>query len=320
MTALLAALLLGASPGPGALGDTGEEARQAPRDGAELGTRLAEGPYVVLATAIRVGAKERFRIDRFFRGDGLGPVVRIDARQANATRPVDAPPFEARRGESAIFVLEPARDYRDDLRGADILQPANGFRSKIPVPAEGAPALLDAVERLVEYQDSENRGLVEARLVEWLEGRNPWLVDFAVDQAARFGLAGARWIPGLLALTRAADPWHRMRAVEALGAALERDRMRRSRRLRRQSPLAAEEADEALRTSREAIIRLARTDDDVRVRIAAVRAVPRSGHGEARRVLRAISREDADQEVRYEAAAGLQRLRERPAGRQGSLR
>ncbi len=286
--------------------DRAEPAR--PVDGADVSSRLASGPFVVLATVDDDGGKAVVTVERVYRGENIGGAIRIDARQANATRILGDPPFRVREQERAIFVLSLAVDLSGDPLGADIYQPSAGYRSKIPIPVEGGPALLEAVERVIYYQDTPDRGAAEADLVDWLGGRNPWLVDFAVHQAAKFGLAGPAWIPGLLALTQDVSPWRRIKALQALGESLEKGRLRGRSQFRRVSPLAEDETNDLLRASHEAIIRLARSDPDAEVRTAAVREVQESGYEKAAEVLEAISREDPSQDVRYEAAAGLRRV------------
>jgi hypothetical protein len=280
-------------------------------DGAELGERLAAGPTVVLGQVVKQGARERVAIERVYRGSGVEAMIKVDDRQVNSLRQVNAPPFRIELGERAVLVLEPAVDTRDRPLGDQIYQPAIGYRSKVPIPPEGGQAVLDAVREIVFFQDRPDRGVAEAELVDWLTGRNPWLVDYAVSHAARFEAAGPDWIPGLVGLTRSANPWHRARAVTALGGALARGRLESRSSDLRLNPLASEETNELLRISREAIVRLARTDPESSVRIAAIRRIPACGHEQADEILEAIGREDPDQAVRYEAAAAERILRER---------
>ena len=154
------------------------------------------------------------------------------------------------------------------------------------------------------FQDVDDHSEGGRRLLRWLEGTNPWLVDVAVDQAARFAYANRDWIPGLADTSRDARPWRRGRVAEAIGRALERGRFG-SRDRRAQRAL----VDEGKREVNETLVRLARVDDDAEVRRVAVLWLGRVEIPNKNEILEAISKEDASQDVRYEAAAALRRRR-----------
>ncbi len=149
------------------------------------------------------------------------------------------------------------------------------------------------------YQDSGFRAVAEAELIAWIEGPNPWLVEVALDEAATHVLAGPPWVPPLLQRTRDINPVRRRLAVRAIGEALARGRFDPERED------AEHNLEDLRRSCREAIVQLARSDEDPVVRRSAVAMLAKSGIADAELVLESIAKDDPDQDVRYEAAAAL---------------
>ncbi|UCF67716.1 MAG: HEAT repeat domain-containing protein [Acidobacteriota bacterium] len=290
----------------GGVGAGQESASALPSDGADLARRLVQGPIVVLARVEDSGLRPRLGIEEVLRGPALPETVKLAYRGANLTRPVGTPAFEIEDGERAVFVLGPWVDSRG-REAENLYRPEGGYQARVRLPKEGGEALLDAARRIIEFQDSPDRGLAEARLVDWLEGSNPWLIDAALAQAAEYALAGPEWIPALLARARDAAPRRRVWVIRAFAHALERGRLTEERRARLGAPRIEpqERENEHVRACQETLVRLARTDADAVVRSEAVQAIARVGVPEADALLEAIARDDADQNVRYEAAAAL---------------
>jgi hypothetical protein len=138
-------------------------------------------------------------------------------------------------------------------------------------------------------------------LSRWLAGANPWLVDVALDQVARLALADRDNAAALLLRARDASPTRRMKAVQAIGAALTRGRF--LSRGAAADPLAGQ--DDVIQAAWETVVRLARTDPEAEVRRAAIRELARQPTTKIAEILSAIARDDQDQSVRYEAAAAL---------------
>lgn len=273
--------------------------------GADLATRLVQGPVVVRGTVERLRIKGELSVIEVLRGaDDLPRELEIAFRGANLERRLDDPPYELVEGEEAIFVLRPWVDSEGEQPRPNLFRPAVDFRSRIPLPIEGREAVLEAVSEIVTFQDVDGHEEGGRRLLRWLEGTNPWLVDVAVDQAARFAYANRDWIPGLAETSRDARPWRRERVAEAIGRGLERGRFG-ERQVRGERAV----ADEGRREVHETLVRLARVDEDDEVRRSAVRWLARVEVPNKQEILEAISKEDASQDVRYEAAAGLRRSR-----------
>jgi len=277
--------------------------------GADLGSRLSRGVLVLHAEVTRDGGKSRLQLLEPIRGEAPAELV-VDSRQSNAIRDLDTQAFRTVKGEQAVFVLRPYKNRREDVR-LGVFEPAAGGASKIAVPVEGAEALFDAIREIVAFQDAADRGAAEARLIDWIGDRNPWLVDFALDQGSRYGVVDEEWIAPLLRSMRDPSPWRRLTALAALGEAFAMNRFARDASFRQASDALLEESSDSLRAAREEIVRLARSDPDDRVRREAVRRVAASGFKGAGALLESISRDDASQDVRYEAAVELRRFLKR---------
>ncbi len=286
-----------------------DAAAAALRDGTDLSERLVAGPVVVIGRVTKVAAKVQIEVEQVLRGEVPGPRLRIAFREANLQRDFGEPRFAAVEGERAVFVLEPWLDSAGDQPAADLFQPAIGYRSRIPIPAEGSEALLEALREILAIQDDVDFDESRRRMLDWLSGRNPWLIDVALAQAARYALADRSWVPALLEHVDDASAGRRRLVVEAIGHGFERHRFRR-RRPGGRSPDAGLGRDETVRRLRETLVRMARTDPDPEVRRKAVHFLPDAGLPEVRTLLLAISRDDPSLEVRYEAASALRRLAE----------
>ncbi|MCU0223055.1 MAG: HEAT repeat domain-containing protein [Acidobacteria bacterium] len=294
--AALLALPLALLPAAGATAT--DEEPSAPRDGAELLERLSAGPVVVLATALRVDGKLTLALKEVLRGGGLPETLRVAFRGNNLMRQPDTARFEARDGETAIYVLTPWVDSRGRQPKPDLYMPAGFAGARIPLPPEGGEALLTAVREIVLHQDDVAAGQ-EARVLGWISGRNPWLIDAGLVIAGQLVMADEDWVPTLLERMRDANPERRLRALAAAGGAMARGRIGDAG--------GGLEIDERVEACQEAVVRLARTDPEFEVRAAAVRIVAQAGIPGAREVLGVIAKDDPNQNVRYEAAAALVR-------------
>ena len=176
--------------------------------------------------------------------------------------------------------------------------PAGFSGARIPLPPEGGEALLVAVREIVVHQDDVEAGQ-EARILRWITEPNPWLIDAGLVIAGQLVMADEDWVPALLERLRDATPERRLRTLEVIGGAMARGRIG--------DPGGDLEIDERVEACQEAIVRLARTDPEFEIRVAAVKALARSGIPGAREILGSIARDDPSQDVRYEAAAALVR-------------
>ncbi|GAB4372375.1 MAG: hypothetical protein Kow0062_08670 [Acidobacteriota bacterium] len=262
----------------------------------------------MLARVTRAAVKVELEVLRVLRGENLPTRLRVAFRGANLQRPVDEPGFSAIEGETAVFVLEPWVDSRGEQPAPDLFQPAIGYRSRIPIPEEGAEALLEAIEEILAIQDGADFDESRRRMLRWLSGENRWLIDVALAQAALYALADRNWTRALLDHADDASPVRRRLVAEAIGRGFERRRFAARRDPAGGRTRPARARDESVEALRETLVRLARTDEDAGVRRTAVRYLPRAGVRGVRELLAAIARDDPSLEVRYEAAAALRSL------------
>jgi hypothetical protein len=267
-----------------------------PRDGAELLQRLSAGPVVVLATVARVDSKVSLTVREVLRGGSLPATLRLAFRGNNLMRQPDTAPFQVRDGETAIFVLTPWVDSRGRQPKPDLFMPAGFAGARIPLPLEGGEALLAAVREIVLQQDDVAAGQ-DARILQWISGQNPWLIDAGLVIAGQLVLADEDWVPVLLERLRDATPERRLRTLAVIAGAMARGRIG--------DPGGDLEVDERVEACQEAIVRLARTDPEFEIRVAAVKALAQAGIPGAREILASIAKDDPSQDVRYEAAASL---------------
>lgn len=270
------------------------------RDGVELAARLLAGELIVIADVVDVDLRCQLRVQETLRGTAPDP-LRVAFRGANLERRAGDPAFEPRIGERAVFVLGPTLDSRGEPDHSGLLAPRGGARARLPIPAEGETAFLDAVRGIVRLQDLPDQAEIDRQVVQWLAGPNPWLIDAGLDFAARFPIDAEGAIERLLDRTNDTTPNRRRRAALAV-----------SQWLQVRAP--ASPLDSAESESREAgvqaLIRLARTDTAPAVRVAAVEQLVRLAPPGGLALLRAIASEDRSQDVRYAAAAGVLELQQ----------
>lgn len=250
----------------------------------------------MLATVVRVETKAALAVREVLRGAALPATIRLAYRGNNLMRQPDSPPFEPLYGETAIYVLTPWIDSRGRQPKPDLFMPAGFAGARIPLPAEGGEALLTAVREIVVHQDDVEAGQ-ESRILRWITGPNPWLIDAGLVIAGQLVMADEDWVPVLLERLRDATPERRLRALEVIGGGMARGRIG--------DPGSDLEIDERVEACQEAIVRLARTDPEFEIRVAAVKALARAGIPGAREILGSIAKDDPSQDVRYEAAAAL---------------
>ena len=273
------------------------------RDGADLGKRLSAGPVVIRGKVVDDSIKATVEIEKVYRAPGELPRrIEIAYRGVNASRRRGMPRFEVVSGEEAVFVLERWTDYYGELGDEDLYRPAWDYRSRIPIPPEGRQAMLEAVDALVEFKDSEGRERAEEELRSWLGGRNPWLIEAALAHVAVYGPPDGSWTRALVEHAQSPDPERRRLALVAMGLGLSRGRLGDSEGTDGSQGLETrQDALDQRELCRRALIQAARTDAEPEVRRTAVRALGRSGLEDVRSVLEVIASSDENQEVRYEA-------------------
>ena len=248
---------------------------------------MAVAPIVIVADIVADDGKFVRTIARAAVKGGLsvGAVALIDLRRANRDREEGAPGIDLLKGRTYLLLLKAsARGTSEPYPVFDLVR---GVRGAKTLPLEGSAATIEAVVRLAEVQERTNDAFLWATLPEVLQDANPVLVDAALELYVKFRHENIALVSILQPLLEHPRPDVRQRAALVLGRVLERAG---TAELPERPQLVAE------------LTGRARRDDDVAVRreaTSALAALPDAGIDET---LRAIARDDPDQDVRLEAA------------------
>ena len=213
-----------------------------------------------------------------------GTTLLIDVRGANRDRDPGVKPLKFDRAVGYLLLLRTAPRTSDPNH--PVFELVRGVQGARPLPAEGRPATLDAARKLAALQERHDDELLWSSLPAFLEDDNPVLVDVTLDMFIKFRRGDATLVPVLEPLLDHPTPDVRDRSILLVG-----------RILARLGP--ADLAERSVVVGE--ITSKARRDEDPRVRrtaTAALAVLPDAGIDEA---LRAIARDDPDQDVRFEA-------------------
>jgi len=215
-------------------------------------------------------------------------VLLVDLHKANRERDVGVPALKLERGRAYALLLTPSRNgKREDRQVFDLVRGIKGARA---LPAEGAPAVVEAARRLGEIQERKNDALLWESLPEFLEETNPVLVEAALDLYVKFRRGDVSIVPSLELLLDHPRPDFREHATLLLGAILSREA---ARNLPERATVVATIAGRA------------RRDEDPQVRRTATASLASLEDAGIDEILRAIAKDDPDQNVRFEAEKRL---------------
>jgi len=239
-------------------------------------------------------------VDRVLRG-GVEPQskVLIHTRLANRDRSPNADlkalHFEA--GQSYIVLLE---SYDGKKSGTTpIYRLVRGVQGARELPAEGAPAILDAMRQFIEIQDAKNENQTWRRFEDMLEETNPILIENALDQFIKFRRGTPQLLLNVMPVLEHPLPELRERAAKLVGQVVD---------IQQGESLPEEQ------TLREQLFARARRDPSVAVRVAACQALEGFHDLGVQAVLEEIAQTDPDQLVRYTAEKLLYDRRTGEAG------
>jgi hypothetical protein len=247
---------------------------------------MATAPIVIAADVVADdGRFVRAVTRRAIKGDFASESVElVDLRRANRDREMGTAALDLTKGRGYLLLLKPSpRGKKEPFPVFDLVRGVKGARE---LPAEGSGATIEAAGRRAGVQERNDDTFLWESLPEFLEDPNPVLVDAALDLYVKFHRESVALLPVLAPLLHHPRPDIRRRAALVLGRALERK--------------GASDAPERSEIVAELIGR-ARRDDDASVRreaTLALAALPDPGIDET---LRAIARDDPDQDVRFEA-------------------
>ncbi len=211
-------------------------------------------------------------------------IVLVDLRSANRDREPGVKAADLMKGRGYLLLLKAStRGKNEPYPVFDLVRGIQGLKA---LPAEGGDATIDAAAKLAEIQERKDDDLLWATLPDFLQADNPVLVDAALDLYVKFRHESLPLVPAIQPLLEHPRPDFRRRSVLLLGRILARAGVA-------DVPERAELVGEL--TGR------ARRDDDVLVRREAIAALARLPDPGIDETLRTISRDDPDQDVRFEA-------------------
>lgn len=211
-----------------------------------------------------------------------------------------------KQGEESILFLEPYRDEFGRDEGPATFSALGANQGKMEVPTEGAEALLEALRRFSEILAMGQLDRQATALRGFFREKNPFLVEAALEECARFRLAAPEDVPPLVDLLKSPRPEFRAGSLRLLGQLV-------AEGLRGAADGPELPPDAQLFETAAAVIRF---DEEATVRRSAVTVLEALGGGAAQTLLEEIGRMDSSQMVRYDAQVAAHRLRQ--AVRQGA--
>jgi hypothetical protein len=104
--------------------------------------RIAAGSLVVRSRVLTIGKRATVQVVEVLKGAYKGDTLQVAFRGGELQPHPGSPKIDFQDGQDSILVLERERDDRDRLREEDRWELVGGWRGKIDLPAEGAPALV----------------------------------------------------------------------------------------------------------------------------------------------------------------------------------
>jgi hypothetical protein len=184
------------------------------------------------------------------------------------------------------FPLEDSPEDKAEVTNRYVV--LNAHRGVVAIPPEGGAAITAALKRFVKILSLRQYDLQAEALRALLRERNPFLVEAGLSEVERFRLGTDEEIEALLELIASPRDGFREGAVRLIGQIARRARSE-ERDLRRREEIFNR------------VAALAQGDSSSTARLEAVRTLGSIGGADAESLLRAVGRQDASQEVRYQA-------------------
>jgi hypothetical protein len=245
-------------------------------------------PIVIRATSLGEDGKYvDVLVTEVFRGD-VQPeeVLMVDIRQANRERDKILERRATRLDSTVDFLLLLQEAYIREKDGKKIYTLVRGVHGVRPLPAESEEVWLSAVRRFVEIHEMPSEAQAWRQLGMMLEESDPLMLETALQEYIKFRRGDGDLLLTILPILDHPSPLLRQKTTVLISQILDRKR--------------GEEIPEqdAVRTE---LIARARRDESVPVRVAATEALAIFPGDEIDAVLKQISDDDPDQDVRYAA-------------------
>lgn len=222
-------------------------------------------------------------VERVFRGTiAKGATVEVRVKRANRERDESDHRLTLKADTLYALLLTPRTDPDASL-SYEFVRGVEGARE---VPAEGASAFMDAMERFAQVQGMRDDSQQWHAFDTMLEETNPILIQTSLEQYLKFRRGTPEIALRVRPLLQHPRPDIRTSAVELCGALLE------------QYPATDFPDLQGLEMD---IVALARRDPSTEVRVAAVVALKGLADVKVVEIWKEISRDDPDQQVRYTA-------------------
>jgi hypothetical protein len=244
----------------------------------------AIAPEIVVAKILGKEGRSIVAVtETVLKGDrSAGDEFLIHLRTANRNRMSHEPILRLLHGETYLLLLEstgPGENYPKYIL-------SRGVRGARELPREGASGIVSAIEEFLAIHGLEDYDKVWERHEALLESTNPIVIEAMLSQFTKFRRGTTELIPTVMPLMSHPIPGIRAGSASLLGQILEET--------------AGSAADVQPAVPGE-LIAMARGDNDIPARMAAIRAVAWIPGDGTQTVLEEISRKDPDQLVRYTA-------------------
>ncbi len=230
------------------------------------------------------------------KGNFAEEVLQVAFRMDNFERQQGEEKIIFNKGEEVILLLEPVRVRSGRIKDPSLFRLMNRAEGKINLSPESGHLLIDAVKRFIHLQSLQSQLEIWEEHRKLLQEKNPFLIRAGFHEILKFRIANWSQIPILLQFLLGQDVEFKLESARVI-AQLFQDKGNATENL--------EGREEVIRT----LIRAARGDKDVRVRVEAIRALSASGAENYQDVLEAISEDDESQLVRYEGQKALYEIK-----------
>lgn len=263
--------------------------------------KIARAPLVVRARALSDATRRpRVEVTEVFKGSPPSRILTVAPHLEDQASPTPWLKREVfHKGEESILFLTPYLDEFGRDEGPDTFALLNADQGKLEVPSEGADALVEALRRIVAVNSLSQHDLQAEALRGMLGDRNPYLVEAALTECAKFRLAESGDIGRLMVLIENRRDSFRAGSLALVAQVLT------------DASASGRDAVEGRAAVFEKIAATARLDSSELVRTRAVDAIEAFADRPALSLLENIGVKDASQSVRYAAQVGAYRLREK---------